>query len=120
MLKMNDVEVTTISKNLHNYLLTEWCKTYKVISIDQDDNEILVELDGKITYDFELNGHGGYTQEELQKMKDDNIQALKEQYEFQVRYYEECCNDDDCDDQDREEAYSEMITAYNLWQDALK
>lgn len=122
MLKMNDVEIFKISKNLNDYLLAEWCQSYKVISIDQDDNEILVELDGTITYDFDLDGHGGYTQQELQEMKADNIQDLKEQYDHQCNYYDDVCRgwaNGDCDGQDVEEAHSEMRIAYELWKAAI-
>ena len=81
-----------------------------------------VEIRGFVQDFWLVAPHGGwdYTKEELQGFKDEEINELKEQYDHQVRYYEECCNDDDCDGQDREEAYSEMRTAYNLWQDALK
>tara|TARA_B100000900_G_scaffold393458_1_gene389946 strand:- start:887 stop:1252 length:366 start_codon:yes stop_codon:yes gene_type:complete len=117
-----NVIITKISNQLTNYINENYGTNWSVVRIDQDNNEVIIKLE-EWTQDFWLVApHGGwdYTKEEIANFKAEEIQELKEQYDHQVRYYEECCNDDDCDGQDVEEAYSEMRTAYNLWQDALK
>lgn len=126
------IEITKISAALTNYINVNYGNDWSVVRINQDDNEIIIKFDDVTNeasfvevrgfmQDFWLvdpNGRWTYTNEELKEMKAEEIQELKEQYDHQVRYYEECCNDDDCDGQDREEAYSEMTTAYELWQEA--
>jgi len=117
-----NVIITNISAALTNYINVNYGENWEVVRIDQDNNEVIIKIDG-FSQDFWLVApHGGwdYTRAELEAFKNDEIQELKEQYDHQVRYYEECCNDDDCDGQDIAEAGSEMRTAYNLWRAAIQ
>jgi len=114
------IEITKISAALTKYININYGKEWSVVRIDQEANEIIVKIDGFVQ-DFWLidpNGRWTYTNEEMNDMLAEEIEYLEVQYNQCKAYYDECCEDADCDDQDLEEAYSDVEYSYSLLQNA--
>ena len=131
--------ITRISKALEGYINTNYGTNWEVTKIDEPNNSIYINHKDFGTLDFWLidpNGRWDYTWIEKSNMKYEIEKAAKqakkakekaakeeekaelwEQYQAAKEYYNDIKDDTsgDYDGQDREEALSDLETAYDLW-----